>query len=507
MEAYIQLYYKLQPGKKAILEKSDQDIDLDEAFFAVDYTSTIIGKQYLYDRIKRPLDSYEALADLEAQILQHGKAGKFQMYFDEQGKGLSRQDSADLPYLIFGNDLKTLWYYKWVPYIQAAMLAATILSLIFHWGLLVLIALFGINLYLHFHNKMLLDSYRRSLMTVMTLYDFCGALEMRDDNNMMFDEQVSDAFNGLRILRKRLSVKQSLQLFTSSELYMLPWLIYELLKAFTLVEVRASAFIAKEVNLKRGLIHTLYKAVGKTDFLFSIIKLRASGVCCIPMFAAEMKAAEIIGLYHPLIENCVKNDFRPGSNAVLITGSNAAGKSTFLRSLALSNILASSIHTCFASVFKLPLLTTMAAMQHTDDLGEGLSHYLSEVKDMAEIFKISEHSNCILFFDEPFSGTNSRERVAIAASVLRFLGGQSRHLTLVASHDFELLELLSDSFKMYYFNEQVQPNGKLIFDYRLKEGRKVTRNALELIKIEGFPSSVVEMANQIYKDMDHPLEM
>jgi len=75
-------------------------------------------------------------------------------------------------------------------------------------------------------------------------------------------------------------------------------------------------------------------------------------------------------------------------------------------------------------------------------------------------------------------------------------------MIIVASHDFALLELLESSYKMYYFNEQVHPDGKLSFDYRLKVGKKVTRNALELIKIEGFPTSVVEKANQIYMEME-----
>lgn len=503
METYIKTYYQLQANQKpAILEKGDLDIDLDESFAMVDYTTTVIGRQYLYNRLKRPLETPEEIIDLEQQIQKIKEGQAAQAAFEQQSKVLSKQDSADLPYLIFGGELKTIWYYKWITYLQVALGVAVILSFIFHWALLILIVLFGFNLYLHFHNKMILDTYRRSLNTVITLYDFCSVMQRREDAHTMLNTTEQDALNGLKAVRGRLKINQSLQLFTSSELYMLPWLIYELLKAFTLIEVKASVFIVKEINQKRGLIHLLYKAIGKTDFLYSIIRLRESGGCCIPDFVSNLKETEITGLYHPLIENCVKNDFAPANNAVLITGSNAAGKSTFLRSLALSNILASSIHTCFASCFKLPLLRTVAAMHHTDDLSEGLSHYLSEVKDMAAVFKLGVIAPCLLLFDEPFNGTNSRERVAIAASMLQYFAGRPGHMTLVASHDFELLQLLEGSYKMYFFNEQVRPDGKLSFDYRLKEGRKVTRNALELIKIEGFPAAVVEMANQIYQKME-----
>lgn len=506
MEAYIRLYYALQPERKsAILEKSDLDLELDEAFSALDYTSTVIGRQYLYDRLKRPLHSYESLMALEQQIQEYAGDEGFQARFDRQAKVLAGQDSADLPYLIFGDDLKNLWYYKWIAVLQTVMVLAVVLSFFFHFGLLVLIALFGFNLYLHFHNKMMLDTYRRSLNTVIALYDFCGTLKKHDNGERILDEPSLAAHQGLRPLRKRLSINQSLQLFTSSELYMLPWLIYELIKAFSLVEVRASAFIVREVNLKKALIHQLYKAVGSADFLHSVIQLRAAGNCCIPSFVPGMREVEILGLYHPLIDHCVKNDFLPGKNAILITGSNAAGKSTFLRSLALSNILAASLHTCFADQFKLPLLTTLAAMHHSDYLEQGLSHYLSEVKDMAEVFKLSRSNPCLLLFDEPFNGTNSRERIAIAASMLQFFAGHAAHMTLVATHDFELLQLLDDVYKMYYFNEQVHPDGKLTFDYRLKEGKKVTRNALELIKIEGFPIAVVERANLIYREMEERL--
>jgi len=506
MEEYIKLYYALQPERKsAILEKSDLDLELDDAFSTVDYTCTVPGRQYLYDRLKRPLTSYESLMALEQQIQAYARDEDFQALFDRQAKVLGKQDSADLPYLIFGDDLKVLWYYRWIPFLQIAMALAVILSFFVPWGLLTVIALFGFNLYLHFHNKMVLDTYRRGLNSVITLYDFCTSMKKYDTSGRMLDQATLEACNGLKAVRKRLSINQSLQLFTSSELYMLPWLIYELLKAFTLVELSASRFIVKEVNLKKALIHQLYKSVGKTDFLYSIVRLRAATACCVPGFVPTVADAEIMGLYHPLIKDCVKNDFIPGKNAVLITGSNAAGKSTFLRSLALSNILVASIHTCFADRFKLPLLVTIAALHHSDNLQQGLSHYLSEVKDMAEVFKLSASGHCLLLFDEPFNGTNSRERIAIAAAMLQYFASQHGHMTLVASHDFELLQLLEGVYKMYYFNERVEPDGKLIFDYRLKEGKKITRNALELIKIEGFPAIVVEKANQIYREMEQRL--
>jgi len=503
MEAYIKSYYEQQPDSKPqILEKSDQDMELEAAFKTVDFTVTVPGKQYLYDRLKRPLPTFENITVLENELQKLKTKSTFRSQFEQTAKPLGGQDNADLPYLIFGEDLKTLWYYPWTPYLQAVMGIALVLSAFFSWGLLILIGLFAFNLYLHFHSKMVLDTYRRSLISVITLYDCCGALQKRTDHLFMQDSEPLEAYTGLKPLRKRLTINQSLQLFTSSELYMLPWLIYELMKAFTLVEVRAAAFIVREVNLKRGWIHILYKAVAKTDFLLSVIKLRETGSCCIPDFTTDINEASVVGLYHPLIENCVVNDFMPRKNAVLITGSNAAGKSTFLRSLALSNLLATTIHTCFARQFRWPLVTTLAVMHHTDMLTEGLSHYQSEVKDMAEVFRLSERRACLLLFDEPFNGTNSRERIAIAASVLQYFAGCPNHMTLVATHDFELLQLLDDSYKMYYFNELVHPDGKLSFDYKLKPGRKVTRNALELIRIEGFPAKVVEKANQIYQQME-----
>ena len=491
-----------------ILEKSDQDIDLDNTFDLLDFTSSVIGKQYLYYRLKYPFNDYSRLAELEDQLQRMASDEPFRLVFEKEAKVLSHQDSSDLPYLIFSSHLKTLWYYKWIPCLQALLVIGVILSLFFHWGFVVLIALFGFHLYLHFHNKMVLDTYRKSLNSVITLYDFCSTIQKKAKGSMMENEQTIEAFNSLKQVRKKLSINQSLQLFTSSELYMLPWLLYELIKAFTLIEVGASRFIVREVNLKKDRIHTLFKAVGKADFLLSIVKLRRAEGCCVPELVDSVAQVDIKGLYHPVIENCVKNDFSPKGGAVLITGSNAAGKSTFLRSMALNNLLAGSIHTCFADSFACPLLITLAAMHHMDAISEGISHYQREVKDMVEIFNFSSHHPCLLLFDEPFNGTNSRERVAIAASVLEYFAKQSTRpfgggpMIIVASHDFALLELLESSYKMYYFNEQVHPDGKLSFDYRLKVGKKVTRNALELIKIEGFPTEIVEKANQIYMEME-----
>ena len=501
MDAKIKLYYALQPEQKnVILERSDQDIELDAVFPKVDYTVTVIGKQYLYRQLKMPLGRVEALNSLEQQLAYYSKHKTLGDFLGREGKSLSGQDSGDLPYLIFGTELTPQWYYKWVPILQVLMGVSVLLAFYVHWGILVAFGLFGLHLYLHFHNKMMLDSYRRSLLSVMRLYDFCELMQRK--HKEVFDEVATDAFAALGTLRKYLNINQSLQLFTSSEVYMLFWLLYELLKALTLVEVAASKVIIREVNLKRSLVHVLYKLVGRADFLLSIIKLRSHRTCCIPAFVSDCKGIHIKGIYHPLIEHCIKNDFMPAGSSILITGSNAAGKSSFLRTLALNNILAASLHTCFADQYILPLLTTVATMHHRDHLEEGLSHYQSEVKRVVGTFKLCNEKDCLLLFDEPFNGTNSRERVAIAASMLQYFARQPNLLTIVSSHDFELLQLLDGQFKMYFFNEQVHPDGRVSFDYKLKKGKKVTRNALELIRVEEFPTEVVAQANALYEQLE-----
>lgn len=213
---------------------------------------------------------------------------------------------------------------------------------------------------------------------------------------------------------------------------------------------------------------------------------------CVPEFVPEERI-EIREGYHPLLEAPVKNGIA-AKRGVLLTGSNASGKSTFLKTVAINAILAQTIHTCAAGAYKAQFFRVYSSMALRDDLDSGESYYIVEIKALKRILDAASKGEPILcFVDEVLRGTNTVERIAASTQILKSLG-HSGILCFAATHDIELTELLKDYFDNYHFEEDVR-DGDVFFNYKLKTGRATTRNAIRLLELMGYDSGVIERAS------------
>ncbi|HGN7293587.1 TPA: MutS family DNA mismatch repair protein [Staphylococcus aureus] len=197
-------------------------------------------------------------------------------------------------------------------------------------------------------------------------------------------------------------------------------------------------------------------------------------------------------LTHPLIADAVANDFSLSQN-ILLTGSNASGKSTFMKSIAINIILASAIQTVTASKFVYQPGIVFTSMANADDVLSGDSYFMAELKSIKRIVEIPDNQKIYCFIDEIFKGTNTTERIAASESVLSFLHEKSNFRVIAATHDIELAELLKQRYENYHFNEVIE-NNNIHFDYKIKPGKANTRNAIELLKITSFPAKIYERA-------------
>lgn len=202
--------------------------------------------------------------------------------------------------------------------------------------------------------------------------------------------------------------------------------------------------------------------------------------------------AEHIG--HPLIPDHekVSNDITIDKvgNLVLLTGSNMAGKSTFLRTLGINLCL------CFAGgpvdARKLETIPfrIFSSINVKDSLDEGLSHFYAEVKRLRKLLDElqSDHSWPLFFFvDEIYRGTNNRERFQGSTAFLKQVAGQNG-IGMVTTHDLELAQLEEEipQLSNWHFEETIE-GGKMSFEYKLKPGPCPTTNALKIMQMEGLP--------------------
>ncbi len=211
-----------------------------------------------------------------------------------------------------------------------------------------------------------------------------------------------------------------------------------------------------------------------------------SGKVWTPVYEAE-------GLYHPLLDAPVTNSIRT-NRSVLLTGSNASGKSTFLKSVAMGALLAQTIHTVPAKSYRASYFQILSSMALRDNMQGSESYFIVEIKSLKRIYEAAKAPVCTLcFVDEVLRGTNTVERIAASREVLSGLANSGRTICFAATHDIELTYLLEKDCDNYHFEETVTDD-KVEFDYMLHEGRATSRNAIKLLRMLGYPRDVIERA-------------
>lgn len=219
---------------------------------------------------------------------------------------------------------------------------------------------------------------------------------------------------------------------------------------------------------------------------------------CYPNFSDSFSHPSTVfnakALGHPLIdpESNVLNDFaiEKIGDITLITGSNMAGKSTFLKTVGLNLVIAycggpvcaSSFNTCF---FKI-----RTCIKVDDSLADGVSSFYAEVKQLRRILEQINESKqmpVIYFIDEILRGTNNRERLIGSTALVRSLL-QTDSVGLISTHDLELTSLSDEyqSISNYHFAETIRDD-QMLFFYKLRRGPCPTTNALHIMRNEGLP--------------------
>ena len=199
-------------------------------------------------------------------------------------------------------------------------------------------------------------------------------------------------------------------------------------------------------------------------------------------------------LGHPLLkpESKICNDFELNEKQriVILTGSNMAGKSTFLRTVGVNLALAYAGAPVNAASMQTSLFRLFTCIKVSDSVQDGLSYFYAEVKRLQALLAATEAGDelpVLFLIDEIFRGTNSRERLIGSRSYIRSLS-QLRTMGLIATHDLELIKL-ADEIKgvtNYHFREEVF-DSRMVFDYRLRPGPCPTTNALKIMRLEGLP--------------------
>jgi len=378
---FIGLFFKNAENSKSLQKLSDKtcnDLDFDELFMFVDRTSSKIGQQYLYNKL-RTIPSSQENTNRNERIISTLLIDT-NLRTDAQFL-LSKLKKDDVYYIssLFQEEYvkPPKWFYI-IPLLSTITLGVLIMMPFYPKLIAVFTIFFLINMVVHYWNKKNLFQYIGSISELINLNNIASSLH----NSDVFKEINPDLKKSIKSINKeklKLSVFR-LENKIQGDFEIIFWALLEIIKSVFLLEPLLLFRVLNSLDRKRNEIESIYNFVGEIDSLISITSLRKGvGIYCIPSISESGSQIIVNDIYHPLIENCIPNNLSVKEKSVLLTGSNMSGKTSFIRAIGINVITGLTLNTCFASSIYIPRTRIYSAIRISDDLMNNKSYYFEEV--------------------------------------------------------------------------------------------------------------------------------
>lgn len=491
------LYENTKIGEAYIDDITFNDLNLNAVFKLFDHNSSTIGTQYFYKMLRTPIFDYsyhKRQREIREYLIENVDNTK-NMKFEFAKFGNLKRDVLDI--IINGIDYERYKDLKYPVYIFTFTIPIAIIAAIFlkknsFFLIIMILILAGVvsaKMKKATEGKIIDVGNLSSILNLsknIEKYN-CSVLESEMKEIVKLNSELSP----IRRVSGTFGEKGG-----NVEMEM----AYEMQELFTMRRGRKFFKIVRLVNEKKEEILKLYELLGYIEANISIASLYLSVNGCDVEFSEDKSDLEAENLYHPLLnkDTQVPVSFNFDSESVLVTGSNASGKSTFLRNVGISNVMAMTMGFVLADSYKSSMLYLQSAINLEDSIEKGVSYFLSEtlaIKRMIEPSSVPK----LLILDEIFKGTNTIDRIAAAYSTLKYISRDNK--VFAATHDIELTKLLEDYFSNYHFEEEILEND-IKFDYKLKKGPAISRNAIEILKIKGYPEEIIESSYSLSKKLE-----
>ena len=494
--ARLDSYLERHKEEKQLDDITWNDLGMDEVFCRIDRTLSAAGEEYLYFTLRNIFCGKEKLDHLEevtgwfleqddtrirVQLLlkKLGHLGKYSLYdyldnLDYLGERNNRKILLlNLLYLLFASLL----------FVQPAV------------GILGIVVCMLGHILTYFREKKVIEPYITSFAYVLRMIDVCE--ELGRQKISVYKKELEDLNEALKSLRELKRGSFWVMAGNQGKIGGNPLdIIADYLRMILHLDIWQFNLMLRKLRLKTNEVDRLLGITGYLDMAISVGGFRRSlEGYCIPQLEenANKVYLHMEGGWHPLLTHPVKNSIR-ADRGVLLTGSNASGKSTFLKMVAVNAVLAQTIHTCTAESYHAPVFRIFSSMALRDSIQNGESYYIVEIRSLKRILDAAqtETAPVLSFVDEVLRGTNTVERIAAATQILIHLS-ESGVLCFTATHDIEMTELLKDCYDNYHFEEVIR-DGDISFPYELLPGRAGTRNAIRLLALMGYDKEITERA-------------
>lgn len=254
---------------------------------------------------------------------------------------------------------------------------------------------------------------------------------------------------------------------------------------FLLMDLRNSYRIEKWISANSNIVKDWFEVVSWFDAYNTLGNFVYNHESYVFPEIMENGGLRAVGLGHPLLnpEKRVDNSVQINDKQFfIVTGANMAGKSTFLRTVALHNVMANvGLPVCAESSCYAPI-KLITSMRTSDSLTDDSSYFFSELKRLKYIVEALQKDSYFIILDEILKGTNSTDKAQGSAKFVRKLVA-SGATGIIATHDLSLCELADDltEIENHYFDAEIV-NDELYFDYKFKDGVCKNMNASFLLR-------------------------
>ena len=480
------------------------DTGMDDIFHQMDVCLSAAGEEYLYRNLHNISHTKEELTDIDNTVKDIASDEDFRLRLGISLNKLGFSGSLSLPECLelisSGSGKISAGFHIFV---DLTFIPAVILIFIKPIpAVILLVALVIFNIATYFNIKNSAEEHLHGVSEVIALTRIEKSLPDHDSH-------IGEQIKSLKKLLSSLKVKTVFSAFVinsgsnaSNGIFSMLFTYINLLFHFDII---ACASLLKFIAREKDNILKAYEMTGYLDMCLATSSYRVylEGISgwCVPVFADD-KRIDIEKGYIPLISKPVCND-ASNDSGVLITGSNASGKSTYMRMIAVNAILAQTVSTCPANFYKACLFRIYSSIAVSDSILKGESYFMAEIRSLKRIVdaaEIRDGRTVLCFIDEILRGTNTSERIAAAASVLDHLAKEGV-LVYAATHDIELTKLSAKRYKNVHFSEEITEED-VTFTYELQDGPSKTRNAIALLKKNGFPEDVVRDSEKLCSALD-----
>ncbi len=488
-------YESMQEDNLDVDDITWNDLDMDALFLQMNQTFSAAGEEYLYALLHKPVISEKERLERDQIIeyfIHHSKErSKIGEILLEVGK---LQEISVFEYLCMLDKVpidRSLTHIICFPLMLIAGISIAWWPV---YGITAFMAALGYTIISYYHRKAQIGKYYSVLSYMLTFMG--GAQKISQCSCPEIQEYIDECkslvgnMSGFR--------RGSFLIFSGkngSDGFL--DIVMDYVRMFLHVDlVKFNSMIRIFMKEKNSFVK-LFTLMGKIDAMIAVASYRTYlGLenICKPEFVEGGTSIEVKDLFHPLISDPVKSSFHE-QQSVLITGSNASGKSTFLKSVAINAILSQSTNTSLASCYKASRFKVFSSMALRDNIFNNESYFIVEIKSLKRILDhVESEIPMLCFVDEVLRGTNTLERIAASSQILLNIS-QENALCFAATHDIELTDILEKHYSNYHFTEDIV-NNHVIFSYELLEGKATSRNAIRLLSMLGYDKSIVKRAEE-----------